>query len=95
VRGVVSSGPRPATRFPSQTALYATQDEAKRTTIFGEKRVAVNGPYVSSFFDHDAVVSGPSAPPPKRRSGRDDKSRSGSMTFALSTTHKLIGPVVS
>src|ERR1039457_77835 len=25
----------------------------------GEKRVAVNGPYVSGFFDHDAVVSGP------------------------------------
>jgi hypothetical protein len=25
----------------------------------GEKRVAVNGPYLSFFFDHDAMVSGP------------------------------------
>src|SRR5664279_2309378 len=40
---------------PQPDGVVRTQDEVKQTTIFGEKRVAVNGPYVSSLLDHDAV----------------------------------------
>jgi hypothetical protein len=36
---------------------YSGRSEVNKN--LGEKRVAVNGPYVSRFFDHDAVLSGP------------------------------------